>query len=184
MPSNSTLFKFNSRAQRFESGTLGAVSCDDQRSVWQAHHGAQKLIDAFLRREPAEVEDVSFVSGEVFIAGQCLEVGQNFDALPRKAAADQLVAHEFAGSQEHVHAAFVSSQPFVQVCFGCKNHCARTRAGIATLRGGVVESALTAEFAGTPMGDKIVGGAHNLEIVQVVEHGDPLALQFPKNRGR
>src|SRR6202011_6011584 len=53
--------------QRLEAGTLGTVSRDDQRSVWQAHHGAQELIDAFLWREPAEVEDVSFIGGKVFI---------------------------------------------------------------------------------------------------------------------
>jgi hypothetical protein len=120
----------------------------------------------------------------VFIVGQSLKVRQNFNALSREPAVDQLIAHEFARSQEHIHAALVSSQPFVQVCFGGKHHRARTRAGIATFGSGVVESAVTAKFAGTPIGDKIVGWAQNLEVVQMVEHGDPLALQFPKNRGR
>src|SRR5208337_943294 len=89
--------------QGLEPGALGTVSRDDERSVWQPHHGAQELINAFLWRKPAEVKQVSFIGGEVFSAGQSLEVGQDFDALRRKSAGNQLVAHEFAGSEEHVH---------------------------------------------------------------------------------
>ena len=133
--------------------------------MWQTHHGTQEFVDAFLWREAAEVEDVSFVGGEVFIVGQSLKVRQNLDALRRKPARDELVAHEFAGSEEHVNAAIIRSQPFVQVCFGGENHRAGTRAGIAAFGGGVVESAVAAEFAGTPIGDKIVGWAQNLEVI-------------------
>src|SRR5258706_5523832 len=93
--------------QRFEAGTLGTVSRDDQRSVWQAHHGAQELIDAFLWREPAEVEDVSFVGGEVFIVGQSLKVRQKLNALRKGPAVDPPIAHGFTASQGHVPASFV-----------------------------------------------------------------------------
>ena len=61
----------------------------------QPHHGAQELIDAFLGRKPAEVEQVAFIGGELFVVGQSLEVGQDFDASGGKTAVDQLVAHEF-----------------------------------------------------------------------------------------
>ncbi len=170
--------------ERLESGTLGTVSRDDERNVWQARHGLQEFIDALLRREPSEVEQIPFIGGQPFGVRQSLEVGQDFNALRGETALDQLVAHEFAGSQEHLHTTFVGPQPFVQVGLGGKNRRAGTRPGVATLCGSVVKSAVTAEFASAAIGDKIVGGAQDLEIVQVVEHGDPLALQFPKNRGR
>jgi acyl-CoA thioesterase len=67
----------------------------------------QELMDALLGGNPAEVQQVSFIGRELFI------VGQHLDALGREAAGGQLLAHEFAGSQEHVHAAIVGSQPFV-----------------------------------------------------------------------
>ena len=35
--------------ERFELGTLGPLSRDDERNVGQTHHGAQELIDPFFR---------------------------------------------------------------------------------------------------------------------------------------
>jgi hypothetical protein len=48
----------------------------------------------------------------------------------------------------------------------------------------VVEGAVLAQIAGAASGDKVVGGAQHLEIVEVIEHGDALALELPKNGGR
>ena len=83
---------------------------------------------------------------------------------------------------KHVHAAFISFQPFMQVCLGREYQCAGTRAGIAPFGDSVMESSVAAEFAGTSIGDQIVGWTQNFEIVEVVEHGNPLAFEFPQNR--
>ena len=51
--------------QRFEPGTLGTVSCNDQRNVRQLDHRAQEFISAFLGRKPTEVEQVSIIARRV-----------------------------------------------------------------------------------------------------------------------
>jgi hypothetical protein len=70
----------------------------------------------------------------------------------------------------------------VQVGFGGKNHRAGTRSAVAAFCGGVVESAMTAEFAGAGIGNKIVGWAKNLEVVQVVERGSADVLAPKESR--
>jgi hypothetical protein len=46
---------------------------------------------------------------------------QHFDPASGISGGYQFVAHELAGRQEQVHAAFISSQPFVQVGLGSKH---------------------------------------------------------------
>jgi hypothetical protein len=72
----------------------------------------------------------------------------------------------------------------VEVGFGGKNHGAGTRTVIAAFGYGVMESAVGAESAGAALGDEVVGGTQNFEIVQVIEHGDSLALQLPEDGRR
>ncbi len=171
--------------QRLQARPFGSVARDHERDVRQLDHGAQKLIDAFLGREAAEVKQVSLIRGELFLGRKSLEVRQDFDASRWQTAGDQFIAYEFARSQENVDAVFVGSQPFVQVCLGGKNHGARSWAGVTTLGHGVVERAVLAVLrAGAAIGNKIVGWAQDLKIVDVVDHGNPLTLEFPKNRGR
>ena len=120
-PSEKDLFQVQISHQRLQTGVLGAVSGDYERDVRQLHHGAQKFVDAFLGREAAKVKQVALVGDQVRIGGEGLVMLQDFDTLRGETGGDQLAAYEVAGSEEHVHAAIVGAQPFVEIGFGGEN---------------------------------------------------------------
>jgi hypothetical protein len=44
-----------------------------------------------------------------------------------------------------------------------------------------MEGSMTAQFARSAVGHKVIGWTKNLKIVDVIENGHSLALQFPEN---
>src|SRR6266446_2471633 len=110
--------------QRLQPLSLGPLSRNHEGYMGQSRHGMQKLVQAFLRGKPPEVEDVAFLGDETFFRGQSLEMRQDFNLLSRKTSADQLGANKFGGRQEQIDATLVRSQLFVQIRFRSENYSA------------------------------------------------------------
>src|SRR5579864_4088252 len=99
----------------------------------------------------------------------------------------EAVLHEFvfgktAGGQEVIDAPAVSSQPAMEIGFGHQEQRGTRRPGVTTLGENVPEPSATTALARMSFGYHVVGGAKQLEIVQMIEHRDALRLEFPENR--
>src|SRR5437867_11951010 len=74
---------------RLQPFALGALSRNHEGYMRQSRNGMQKLVQAFLRGKPSEVEDVAFFGDETFFRRQSLKMRQDFNLLSGKTSADQ-----------------------------------------------------------------------------------------------
>ena len=171
-------------SQGFKPWPFRTVAGNNNRNVRFPSQCVQKLIEPFFRRETAEVKQVALVGGKLIIVWQSLKVGEDFDALGRKTAVDQLMAYEFARGQKQIDATLIGPQPPVEIRFRSQHHGTGSQALITTFRYNVVEGTALAFIAGAAVGDAIVGWTQHLEIVDVIKNWDGAALEFPKDRWR
>src|SRR5713226_1086798 len=149
--------------QRLQPLSLGTLSRNHEGYMGQSRHGMQKLVQAFLGGKPPEVEDVAFLGDETFLRGQSLKMRQHFNLLGGETSADQLGANKFGGREKHGR---------------------RARPHVTVFRDRVKVIAPEAQFARSSMRHEIVVRTQDLEVVQVIDNGDALSLQFPQNRRR
>jgi hypothetical protein len=114
--------------------------------------------------------------------GQFLKVVENINFVAVEAVLDQLLANELAWCQEPIHAFGVSAQQPVKVSLGSQNQRG-SRPPLVTARGHhMPEPSARATITVAAMSDQVVARANDLEIVQVIEDGNALRMQFPKDR--
>ena len=94
----------------------------------------------------------------------------------------KLISNEPAGREEEVDALLIRHDPAMRIGFSSQRDASgRPRITVRSHR--VPERSALAAFTGVPLRNHVVAGAKQLEIVQVVQHGNAFRPQFPQNRG-
>lgn len=107
---------------------------------------------------------------------QLLKMGKDGNFLCVETILDKFLFYEPAGSEELIDAFLVGSQPAMEIGFGHQQQPGTRGSGVTTLGENVSELSATTALARLSFRDQIVGGAKQLEVVQVIEHGDALCL--------
>src|SRR5208337_4387411 len=113
---------------------------------------------------------------------QPLKVGNHTNLGLREAVLNQLFLHKLARRNELIDALFVGAQPTVNVGFGRQHYGRTSSSRVAPLHNYLSETAAAAGFTSSSIGDQIVAGADQLEIVHVIDDRNALSLQFPQYR--
>src|SRR5258706_2190485 len=94
---------------------------------------------------------------------------------------DEGIPHKLAWGKKTVHTFAVGTQPFVDVGLGGERN-PRGHPRIALGLHHMPEAATLASFTSLSLRYKVVARAEELEIVQVINHGNTLGSQFPQDR--
>ena len=94
---------------------------------------------------------------------------------------NQLVFHETAWDHKPVNALLIGSHPLMSVCF-CGQNERRSPSSVVTSFGyDMPKTPAMAALANLSVGDHVVTGTYQFEVVQVVHNWNSLGLQLPKN---
>src|SRR5689334_7181277 len=96
----------------------------------------------------------------------------------------QALSHELAGRKQDVDTFVVSPKPLVQVGFCGKQQRRTTRPGIAAASHGSSKLTTAALLTSLTQRHHVVAGAEQLEVIEMVDNGHALSLQFPEDRRR
>ena len=151
--------------------------------MWQSLHGAQQVAYALFRRQSPEVKQRCVFRGAFRRCPDRLKVRKHLEPPRIPSVFDKLVPHKFTGCKKAVHAFFVRSHPFVQVCL-CHQSNPRAPSRIALLFQSMPEFTALARLASFSPQHQVVARTQNLEVVQVVDDRNLLRLQLPQDRRR
>ncbi len=172
------------RSQVLQGLALRTIAGDDQPHLRNLLHGTQEVVDALFGRQPAEVEYGRIVGwARQFVRvlkTNILKVRQDLEFVAVPSMLDELVAHKMARREEQVHTLPVGTEPAMNVGLGGQGDAgahSRITGGLQ----GMPECASLAGLARFAARNQVVTRAKQLEIVQVIEDGYVLGLEFPQN---